>query len=137
MFNFNTSFSSKSRDYMERLTDEIFDGFNNDSLFRSSTITSTNKLKYLQDRAENGVTLIQFALPGHNKNTVSIFVERNDLVVRSRKDAKLEKLADAFEKRLRLSSVADKNGIDAEFKDGILTIKIPTLDTKTDRKSVV
>ena len=81
--------------------------------------------------------VISADLPAVKKEDVSVTVDRNVLSIRG--ERRLEKTADeetehrretyhgVFERRFSLPDDADAQGISAESKDGVLTVKIPKL----------
>ncbi len=82
---------------------------------------------------------IQFDIPGIKKDDVKIEIENNRLTVsgerKMKKEDKDEKhfLSEAsygsFMRTFTLPSAVDDNKVSAHYEDGVLTIKIPKLET--------
>lgn len=83
--------------------------------------------------------IVQFDIPGVNKDDVKIEIQNNRLTVSGeRKEKKEEKdakhfLAEAyygsFMRSFALPAEVDENKVDAHYEDGVLTVKVPKTAT--------
>ncbi len=78
---------------------------------------------------------IQLALPGISKSDIDLQIEKDVLTIKGVKSEETEKNYhlrefnyEGFERKFRLSEVADRSSITAEFKNGILHVGIPKLE---------
>lgn len=113
----------------------IFDTFFHDDFF---TLNSSESEKIKYDLGErDGEYLINISLAGFNKNDVAIDIEDNALQIKGERndDENITYSAKGtfygkFEKSFTLPDDIDEKKIDASFKDGILSIKIPKITEK-------
>ena len=101
-----------------------------DSAQREWTWTPAVEGKY-----ENGKYVIRVALPGIDPKDVEVSVQENELVVKGQRNAESkdegahyfarELSYGAFERRFTLPEGVDANGVTADLKSGVLTVKIP------------
>lgn len=90
--------------------------------------------------------LVQFDLPGVTADSIELTVERNVLTVhatRSRPSAEnVEMLAaerphGEFSRQLFLGDSLDTEHIDANYRDGVLTLRIPVTERAKPRKVTI
>jgi HSP20 family protein len=90
--------------------------------------------------------LVQFDLPGVDVDSIDLTVERNVLTVhaqRTRPEADgvemllAERPQGTFSRQLFLGETLDTDHIDAEYKDGVLTLRIPVAETAKPRKVAI
>jgi HSP20 family protein len=90
------------------------------------------------DITENGGSLfVKAAVPGVEPNELNVSIEKNVLTIRgetrhesageNEKVYRREVGYGAFARSIRLPEGLDLNGVDAEFKNGVVTISIPRL----------
>jgi HSP20 family protein len=93
-------------------------------------------------REEKDRYRIEADLPGMTEKDVEVRVENDVLSIASKKEEKREekeegylmreRRSSSFRRRLRIPSDVDRDGIDAKFKDGVLTLDLPrTGDSKS------
>ncbi len=128
---------------MNRIFDEFFHGdlLTNDSSF-------TNSWNPAVDIIENNDTYILKAeIPGMNKDDVKITLENNLLTIRGEKKNEVEKKdgnyhrversCGSFERSFTIPGTIKANDIDAQYKDGVLTLTLPKAeDAKPKRIEV-
>lgn len=87
--------------------------------------------------------LVQLDLPGVDPDTIDLTVEKNALTVhaeRQRPDLEgielvvAERPQGAFSRQLFLGEALDTAEIQADYRDGVLTIRIPVAETAKPRK---
>ena len=92
---------------------------------------------------EDGVFVVAFDLPGVNVDTVDLDIERNVLTVRAeRRDPSqpnveliaAERPRGVFSRQLILGDTLDTEKVKASYADGVLTLRIPVLETAKPRK---
>ncbi len=96
---------------------------------------SSDFVPAVNTREADDAYYIEVDLPGIKKEDISIDIDENILVISgerkiedSRKDEefyRIESLYGKFERRFSLPEDVDMDKIEAEAKDGVLTIKIP------------
>lgn len=86
---------------------------------------------------------VRFDLPGVDRETIDITVEKNQLVVRAERswtvgeDAEVvaaERHHGSFSRTLFLGDGLDVDRIDADYTDGVLTLTIPVAEVAKPRK---
>ncbi|MFP4302016.1 MAG: Hsp20/alpha crystallin family protein [Spirochaetaceae bacterium] len=89
-------------------------------------------------RTKDGATLLEIELPGFSVEDVELTIEQNRLTVRARKAEAAtgetligERLHGVREAAFTLSEELDTERVDAQMKDGILTLRF---DRKPERK---
>jgi HSP20 family protein len=91
--------------------------------------------------------IVRVELPGWDKDEVTLFVEEEDLVVEGIRDddGGEEKrggergrryAAERFHTRVSLPSTVDAGDLKAKFKNGVLEVKIPMPERRTERRLV-
>ena len=87
--------------------------------------------------------LRRFALPGVDAESIDVTVDRGVLTVSAKRtevageDEKLitrERVTGSFSRRLSLGDKVDFDNIEADFADGVLTVRLPLLETAQPRK---
>jgi HSP20 family protein len=87
--------------------------------------------------------VVYFELPGVDQDSIDLTVERNVLTLRAERrwqpaeDEEVlasERRQGAFTRQLFLGETLDANGIDASYKDGVLTVIIPVAETAKPRR---
>lgn len=90
--------------------------------------------------------LVQFDLPGVKAETIDLTVEKNVLTVhaeRNRPEAEgvemlvAERPQGVFTRQLFLGETLDTEHIEAEYADGVLTLRIPVAETAKPRKVAI
>jgi HSP20 family protein len=86
---------------------------------------------------------LRFDLPGVDAESIDVTVDRGVLTVRAQRteetaeDEKLitrERVTGSFTRRLYLGDTLDSDKIEAAFADGVLTVRLPLLETAQPRK---
>jgi HSP20 family protein len=86
---------------------------------------------------------LRFDLPGVDAESIDVTVDRGVLTVRAQRteetaeDEKLvtrERVTGSFTRRLYLGDSLDSDKIEAAFADGVLTVRLPLLETAQPRK---
>jgi len=87
--------------------------------------------------------LLRFDLPGVDAESIDVTVDRGVLTVSAKRtevageDEKLitrERVTGSFSRRLSLGDKVDFDKIEADFADGVLTVRLPLLETAHPRK---
>ena len=87
--------------------------------------------------------LLRFDLPGVDAESIDVTVDRGVLTVSAKRteeageDEKLitrERVTGSFSRRLSLGDKVDFDKIEADFADGVLTVRLPLLATAQPRK---
>jgi HSP20 family protein len=87
--------------------------------------------------------LLRFDLPGVDSESIDVTVDRGVLTVSAKRaeatgeDEKLitrERVTGSFSRRLSLGDKVDFDKIEADFADGVLTVRLPLLATAQPRK---
>jgi HSP20 family protein len=87
--------------------------------------------------------LLRFDLPGVDAESIDVTVDRGVLTVSAKRteeageDEKLitrERVTGSFSRRLSLGDKVDFDKIEADFADGVLTVRLPLLETAQPRK---
>jgi len=86
---------------------------------------------------------LRFDLPGVDAESIDVTVDRGVLTVSAQRteeageDEKLiarERVTGSFTRRLRLGDTLDSEKIEAAFADGVLTVRLPLVETAQPRK---
>ncbi len=90
---------------------------------------------------------LMFALPGFQKENLKIEIDKNYLLLQGErhlnasenetKQHLLESFYGKFSRKIQLPEQININSLEAEFKDGILTISIPKTELKQNKSQVV
>jgi HSP20 family protein len=89
------------------------------------------------------VVTVQFDLPGVDPDSVDIQIERGELRLEARRRGNppegarymvRERTDSMVSRRLMLGDVLDVEHVDAEYRDGVLTIRIPLRESAKPRK---
>jgi HSP20 family protein len=87
--------------------------------------------------------LLRFDLPGVDADSIDVTVDRGVLTVsahRSEEQAEgetpfiRERVTGSFVRRVRLSDTVDADHIDAEYTNGVLSVRLPLLEQAQPRK---
>ncbi len=90
-----------------------------------------------------GEVRLRFDLPGVDAESIDVTVDRGVLTVGAKRtevageDEKLitrERVTGSFSRRLSLGDKVDFDKIEADFADGVLTVRLPLLATAQPRK---
>lgn len=92
--------------------------------------------------------LVEVDLPGLNKESINIEIKNNFLTVSGERENKRESKNDqgfyrseisygAFQRTITLPKDASNEGIDADYKNGVLEIKIPRLKENNQEKRLI
>jgi len=114
---------------MNRMFDSFFRGADEPSLLSSSWIPAVDVAE------EDNEYVVKLELPGVNKDDVKITVESNTLTIRGEKKSekeskeknyhRMERSYGSFQRSFTLPTSVKNDKIDAEYKDGILSITLP------------
>lgn len=117
--------------------DRVFDGFFDEDLWTTSTPA-------VDVREEEGRYLMEVDLPGLTEKDIEVKLDSNLLTVSSRKEEKKEEKKNGYLIRERRSAGfarsfvlpegVDREGIGAEFKNGVLNLSIPKVPAVQPRK---
>ncbi|MEZ5179436.1 MAG: Hsp20/alpha crystallin family protein [Acidimicrobiales bacterium] len=92
------------------------------------------------------VITVEFDLPGVDPGSIDVQIERGELRLQARRKAALpdgarylvrERPDAQITRRLMLGDVLDVDHVDAEYHDGVLTLRIPLRDTAKPRQIAV
>lgn len=92
------------------------------------------------------VITVEFDLPGVDPATIDLQVERGELRLQARRKASApdgarylvrERADTTVTRRLMLGDVLDVDHVDAEYHDGVLTLRVPLRDTAKPRQIAV
>lgn len=135
-----------ARNRFNRIFDDAFgDLFT--PVVRGEEVSNRNWLPAV-DVAETADGLTLYAeLPGLSREDVDITLENNVLTVRGErkfeKDAKeenfhrIERAYGAFSRSFTLPNNVKNDGVEATFKDGVLTVRIPKAEEAKSRKIAI
>jgi len=93
-------------------------------------------------RREDDV-LLRFDLPGIDPDSIEVTVDRGVLTVGARRTEELaegekpyirERATGTFSRRLHLGETADADNIEADYNDGVLTVRVPLAEKARPRK---
>jgi HSP20 family protein len=118
---------------MNRLFDDVFRGFDTPSLWGGRA--AWPQIEVQDADSEYRVTA---ELPGLEEKDVEVLFEDGVLILRGEKRSDrsddergyTERSYGTFERRITLPGNVDEDKCSAEFKDGVLTISLPTSDEK-------
>jgi len=132
------------RSEFDKLFDRFFDSFFQDNNFGENL--ATFPINPRADIEETGKEyLVSLELPGIDKNDLKLHIEDNKLFIKGEKkqskdikEAKYvscERSYGGFQRIFDLSSTIKSNEIEAEYKDGVLKIKLPKTE-ESKRKEI-
>ena len=87
--------------------------------------------------------LLRFDLPGIDAGSIDVTVDRGVLTVSAKRSEEhaegenpfiRERVTGSFARRVRLSDQVDADNIDAEYADGVLSVRLPLLAQAQPRK---
>jgi HSP20 family protein len=87
--------------------------------------------------------LLRFDVPGIDPDSIEVTVDRGVLTVGARRTEELaegekpyirERATGTFSRRLRLGETADADNIEADYHDGVLTVRVPLAEKAQPRK---
>ncbi|NRB10950.1 MAG: Hsp20/alpha crystallin family protein [Rickettsiaceae bacterium] len=150
MFNL-PSFRSNKRNKMDMYDalDRFFNDFRTPALSSLSESDDWSFLPKLDASETKTEYCLEFELPGIGKENVDIKISENDLIVQGKKESSKkeedkdknffarERFYGSFQRSLTLPYDADKENIDAIFKDGVLTVKIPKKEVANEKKVAI
>jgi len=93
-------------------------------------------------RREDDV-LLRFDVPGIDPDSIEVTVDRGVLTVGARRTEELaegekpyirERATGTFSRRLYLGETADADNIEADYNDGVLTVRVPLAEKARPRK---
>lgn len=130
--------ANKNSNVLDDLWDNVFTGFN------------TNRLMKTDVHEKDGKYIMDIDLPGYKKNDVKISLYNGNLTISAEKnesneekDAKgnlirQERYSGSCSRSFYVGDSIRDNDIQASFKDGILTITVPTEEHKeeTEKKYI-
>lgn len=112
-----------------------------------NTSKSAQFIPHLDVFETNTSFKLMFVLPGFKKENLKIEIDKKYLILHgerhldaSEKDTKqhlLESFYGKFSRKIQLPEQIDTNSLEAELKDGILTIQIPKTELKQNKTQVV
>jgi len=128
--------------------DKLFDRFFN-SFYKDTGFSDTPDLFPISPRADieesDREYLVSVELPGIDKKDIKLQLENNRLVIKGEKKQEKEKREanyiscersyGSFQRIFDLPSGVKTNEVDAEFKDGILSVKLPKTE-ESKRKEI-
>jgi HSP20 family protein len=89
-----------------------------------------------------GQLVVKTELPGVNREDISVTVEGGDLVIKGERKSeeeveeesyyRMERFTGSFYRRLPLPEGIDEDQINAEYKDGVLEVRVPKPSGDTD-----
>jgi HSP20 family protein len=104
----------------------------------------TNGLTAAMDAYRQGdVITVQFDLPGVEADNIDLQIERGELRLEARRRSVSaegaqflvrERTDSVISRRLMLGDVLDVEHVDAEYRDGVLTLRIPMHESAKPRK---
>ncbi len=124
---------------MNRIVDEFFRGdlLADGSLFQRDWSPAVD----IPENAERYT--LDAELPGMSKEDVQVTLENNVLTIRGQKKAnteqkegdvhRIERRYGSFERSFTLPATVDVNRIDAQYKDGVLTLTLPKAEEAKPR----
>ncbi len=124
---------------MNRIVDEFFRGdlLADGSLFQRDWSPAVD----ITENAERYT--LNAELPGMSKEDVQVTLENNVLTIRGQKKAnteqkegdvhRIERRYGSFERSFTLPATVDVNRIDAQYKDGVLTLTLPKAEEAKPR----
>lgn len=134
---------------LSRLQDEVYKAFNADEA-RAAQTAQPAAFRPAVDIIENkDAILLKAELPGVKAEQVNIEVEKNVLTLRGTRERTLEEKVEKdsfyrFERRYGqfarsfvLPETVDGTAIEADMKDGVLTVKLPKKAAEQPRKITV
>lgn len=84
---------------------------------------------------KDGLIVVKAELPGVNKEDISVTLESGDLVIKGERQSeeeveeesyyRMERFSGSFYRRVPLPEGVDEDRISAEYKDGVLEIRVP------------
>jgi HSP20 family protein len=90
---------------------------------------------------QDNMFYIKFDLPGIDADSVDVTVEQNVLTVQARRPATegvdwtvAERPTGSFSRQIFLGETLDTEKLEADYRDGVLTIQIPVLEAAQPRK---
>jgi HSP20 family protein len=94
-------------------------------------------------RRENDI-LLRCDLPGVDPKSIDVTVERGVLTVSARREEEehaegdkpviRERVIGSFTRRVRLGGAAETDKVEAGYRDGVLTVRVPLAETAKARK---
>jgi HSP20 family protein len=90
--------------------------------------------------------LLRFDTPGIDPESIEITVDRGVLTVSARREEEhaeddrlfvRERVTGGFSRRVYLSEHLDPEGIEADYSDGVLSVRVPVLEAAKPRKIAI
>ena len=120
---------------MHREIDKMFDRFLGGSLAEDGSVFTSSWTPAVDITEHENEYIVKMELPGVSKDDVKITLEDNVLTVKGEKKQekeskssnyhRVERTYGAFQRTFTVPSDVKANGIDASYKDGILSIALP------------
>jgi HSP20 family protein len=114
---------------MNKMFDSFFHGVDEPSLLNGNWMPAVDVAE------EDNEYVVKIELPGVNKDDVKITLESNILTIRGEKKAeketkernyhRMERSYGSFQRSFTLPTTVKNDKIDAEYRDGILSITLP------------
>jgi HSP20 family protein len=124
---------------MNRIVDEFFRG----DLLADGTFTQRDWHPAVDITENRDRYTLNAELPGISKEDVQVTLENNVLTIRGEKKTnaeqkegdvhRIERRYGSFERSFTLPAAVDVNKIDAQFKDGVLTLTLPKAEEAKPR----
>ncbi len=118
---------------MQREMNKMFDSFSRG--VDEPTLLNGNWMPAVDVAEEDNEYVVKIELPGVNKDDVKITLESNILTIRGEKKAeketkeknyhRMERSYGSFQRSFTLPTTVKNDKIDAEYRDGILSITLP------------
>lgn len=109
-----------------------------------SDLTVENKMKCDIYEKDDKI-YIEMDVPGYDKKDIKVECNKGNIVIKAEKEKKTEenkkylhrerKVYDKIERSFHLEDI-DEESIEAEFKDGILTISVEKVDEDKNKKYI-
>jgi len=122
-------------------SDRLFDSFFNDTPFYGLTNTirksSSPNVHYDVAKIDTGYQ-ISVAAPGVDKKDINVNIDSNTLTIEYFQEENTDTsfACSSFSRSWRLPEGTDTDNIAAAYKNGILTLSIPTADAKTYTRTI-
>lgn len=130
---------------MQREINHMFNRFFRGDEVEGSELSTTNWVPAVDLAEKDDEYVAKVELPGVNKNDVKITLQDNILTIRGeKKDEKetknssfhrIERSYGAFQRSFALPTSVKNENVDAQYKDGILTISLPKAE-EAKRKQI-
>jgi len=110
--------------------------------FGAATGSTGSVMRMDAVRREDDI-LLRFDVPGIDPDSIEVTVDHGVLTVGAHRTEELaegekpyirERVTGSFSRRLHLGETADADNIEAEYNDGVLTVRVPVTEKARPRK---